>query len=407
MESQHTPIESTQQPEAKVLDDTHIEEEHDVHQQNLHKSEEEPKAKISESSVQKTTPEEFEDLAKGCIYGAFIGDALGAFLEFQSQVTPEELDRGMEMPGGGPFKLGAGQVTDDSELAQALMYGLIDGNGTLDLDLIAQQYGAWYDSGPFDIGITIRNAAKPASEVDKDFARAARKGSERSIQSQSNGGLMRITPLAVWASKLRRSDLVKAVWEETRLSHPNTIALNASIIYVYAIQHLLNYKADNIGAYDKCKKLAEDINDKEILSWFHEVESGILPPANKLIGWLKIAFVHALYYLKHKVDYLTALKELLSKAGDTDTNLCIVGGVLGALYGYKSLPKDYIEKVMRIEADQRVYREPEWYPGTHLEGSIEKLIQIRPTELKMKASESENYENVISYKGPPKVSDDE
>ena len=30
------------------------------------------------------------------------------------------------MNGGGPFKLYAGQVTDDSELAMCLMYGLID-----------------------------------------------------------------------------------------------------------------------------------------------------------------------------------------------------------------------------------------------------------------------------------------
>ena len=32
----------------------------------------------------------------------------------------------MKMNGGGPFKLAAGQVTDDSELSMCLMHGLVD-----------------------------------------------------------------------------------------------------------------------------------------------------------------------------------------------------------------------------------------------------------------------------------------
>ena len=34
----------------------------------------------------------------------------------------------MRMPGGGPFGLSSGQITDDSELAMCLMWGLIEGN---------------------------------------------------------------------------------------------------------------------------------------------------------------------------------------------------------------------------------------------------------------------------------------
>ena len=34
----------------------------------------------------------------------------------------------MRMPGGGPFRLAPGQITDDSELAMCLMWGLIEGN---------------------------------------------------------------------------------------------------------------------------------------------------------------------------------------------------------------------------------------------------------------------------------------
>ena len=41
------------------------------------------------------------------------------------------------MPGGGTWGLAPGQVTDDSELAMCQLRGLVEGNGKLNLALIA------------------------------------------------------------------------------------------------------------------------------------------------------------------------------------------------------------------------------------------------------------------------------
>ena len=68
----------------------------------------------------------FEDRAYGCLLGAFCGDALGSFLEFTTYNSDQVMDECMLMPGGGPFNLGSGQITDDSELALCLMQGLIN-----------------------------------------------------------------------------------------------------------------------------------------------------------------------------------------------------------------------------------------------------------------------------------------
>ena len=73
----------------------------------------------------------FANRAKGCIYGAFIGDALGSYREFEAKAdSPQDssMNAAMKMPGGGPFKLGKGQVTDDSELALCLLYGIMESN---------------------------------------------------------------------------------------------------------------------------------------------------------------------------------------------------------------------------------------------------------------------------------------
>jgi ADP-ribosyl-[dinitrogen reductase] hydrolase len=66
------------------------------------------------------------DRLMGCMFGAFIGDSLGSHCEFKSKEVAEKLvDKAMEMPGGGPFQLMAGQVTDDSEMAMHMLKGLL------------------------------------------------------------------------------------------------------------------------------------------------------------------------------------------------------------------------------------------------------------------------------------------
>ena len=47
-------------------------------------------------------------------------------MEFTTEIHDEEtMEYCMSMPGGGPHCVGIGQVTDDSELAMCLMWGII------------------------------------------------------------------------------------------------------------------------------------------------------------------------------------------------------------------------------------------------------------------------------------------
>jgi ADP-ribosylglycohydrolase len=61
----------------------------------------------------------------GCVYGAFLGDALGSYCEFQQDISNDTMEKVMGMPGKGTFAILPGQVTDDSELALHMGYGLI------------------------------------------------------------------------------------------------------------------------------------------------------------------------------------------------------------------------------------------------------------------------------------------
>ena len=71
----------------------------------------------------------FEDGAYGCILGGMVADACGSYLEFS--IVPNKQDqvqKCMQMPGGGPHLTGPGQPTDDSEMAYCIILALIDSN---------------------------------------------------------------------------------------------------------------------------------------------------------------------------------------------------------------------------------------------------------------------------------------
>jgi ADP-ribosyl-[dinitrogen reductase] hydrolase len=72
----------------------------------------------------------------------------------------------MQMPGKGTFNVKPGQFTDDSEMASHMLEALCffnPKNPLKDQQIsilfeIAQQYVNWYNSDPFDIGMTTTNA---------------------------------------------------------------------------------------------------------------------------------------------------------------------------------------------------------------------------------------------------------
>ncbi len=66
-------------------------------------------------------PATSQQAAVGAVLGAFVGDAAGVSLEFIDITSDEQVRRAMTMPGGGVFRVGPGQISDDSELALCML----------------------------------------------------------------------------------------------------------------------------------------------------------------------------------------------------------------------------------------------------------------------------------------------
>lgn len=70
------------------------------------------------------------------------------------------------------------------------------------------------------------------------------------------------------------------------------------------------------------------------------------PNAKIRIGHIKNAFIYAFNYFLLDFTYVEAIKSILLAGGDTDTNACIAGGLIGASEGFKNLPKEIVDKML-------------------------------------------------------------
>jgi ADP-ribosylglycohydrolase len=284
----------------------------------------------------------------GAIYGALVGDACGSVLEFYNgRITDKVITNAMHMRGGGVLNVGPGQVTDDGELTMALISILRNVKSTdpYPIDAVALAYSNWHNSHPFDEGQTCFRAFNFIGNYNTDLpSEKMMINSEKyNMFSQSNGALMRATPIAVYYYDQDYDTIAAHARLDAKLSHPNEVCQDVNAVYCVTIAYLINHPGDYKGAI----KLAESMQVCDIVTeWLQESKKDIDEyKCNIHIGHLKHAFILAFAFLRTNISYKEAIYKTLSKGSDSDTNAAICGGLVGALHGIYNIPKYMLDPV--------------------------------------------------------------
>ncbi|WII72160.1 ADP-ribosylglycohydrolase family protein [Bdellovibrio sp. 22V] len=264
-----------------------------------------------------------KERALGMLLGLHCGDSLGSTKEHQERDCNFAHK---EIIGGGssiPWRIG--QPTDDTELALIILKSL-QSPTFLDLATARGLMIDWYLSDPFDIGDTVRAAIKRMLDGD-EF------GGLSSSDSQGNGSLIRVAPLALM--RTTHKELIETCFKQNLLTHGDEITKQVDVALVETLnlamskdcshQELLRTLMISLhrGGINT-KKIYEDA----IGSWKD------LPNT----GWV----IHTITVLAWCIVNCKTFEEALIKAvnlgGDADSNGAVVGAVFGARYGLRSIP---------------------------------------------------------------------
>lgn len=272
---------------------------------------------------------------KGALYGAVIGDALGAPLEFMSQEQIQaQFGRVTEMLGGGWLKTAPGEGTDETALLLATAYGIMK-NPENPFAEIGKNFIKWAISRPKDISdTTLRSIDKTMSKGHgKHFIPKARwHQSAGQVDLFSNRGsvdngaiLNTLYPALYYSDEF---NAVTTALDITNMTHVNTQSDNACRIYAQLIHRILNQNID--------KNAMNDMIDNTMYYDYKNEETQPTASAYDSI----IAMLHAFMPTKTFED---AVLTAINFGGDSDTIGAITGGLAGCYYGYEAIPERFIE----------------------------------------------------------------
>jgi ADP-ribosylglycohydrolase/fructose-1,6-bisphosphatase/inositol monophosphatase family enzyme len=259
--------------------------------------------------------------AHGVLLGQVIGDSLGSRVELK---TAEEIARlfpgGVrELADGGPHHTIAGQPTDDSEMALTLARAILRHQG-FEREKILDAYRDWLQTRPIDIGVTTERGLLGL----------------HTTESESNGSLMRVSPIGVWAAgdPARAAATARA---DSALTHPNPVCVEACAGFCAAI---------SAGVAGASRKEMVQAALAHCTGPAHEAIKRNALPDSFARGWVITALQNAFFRLSSRASVEESLVATVACGGDTDTNAAIAGALLGALHGREAFPARWVLPVL-------------------------------------------------------------
>lgn len=278
----------------------------------------------------------------GCIYGQAIGDALGLGTEFMKaseikKIYPGGLSRYDQIiKDAHRVRWGTGAWTDDTDMM--LCIARARQNNHFNLRQIAHNFKEWFNGDPMGIGRHTYNVLCMGDYETNPFECAEVWWKLSRCQTAANGSVMRTSILGT-SPDVDEEEIT----DVCRLTHPDPRCIGSCVVIVRLIQSLIfSGKELNI---EELKEIAAKY-DQRILEYIDLATSEdptVLSLDDIYMGYTLKTMAIALWALWHCNDFKTGLLRVVNLGGDADTNAAVACAVLGAKYGFNSIPRYYRE----------------------------------------------------------------
>ena len=282
----------------------------------------------------------------GCLYGQAIGDALGLGSEFMSK---EEVCR--DYPDGlckyeqiiqdkHRRRWVKGLWTDDTDMMLCILYGFEE--DSFNLHNVASNFKNWFNCNGMGIGRHTFNVLNIGDYVEQPEMCAKVCWDLSRHKSAANGALMRTSVVGLTRDRVREQ--AESI---CKLTHYDPRCVGSCVIASEIIHNLVwnDYEL----TYSEIKEIAIEYDDR-ILEWIdiacqNEDISFLKLDEQNSMGYTLRTLSAALWAYFRAPDFKTGMLAIVNEGGDADTNAAIACAILGAKFGYSSIPRYYIENL--------------------------------------------------------------
>lgn len=296
---------------------------------------------------------DYENMIKGGIFGAVLGDAVGVPVEFSRRIQRKQ-DPVREMRAYGTYNQPAGTWSDDSSMLLCLVESITEG---FSLERLADKFIKYAYQGYmtphgelFDIGNTVSDAIERMK-----IGISVKNCGGKNENDNGNGSLMRILPLAFYLKDKPTEQRIKTIEDVSALTHAHPRSKLACIIYIQTAIELLNGKDKNeayISAVNFVKTNLEKSYHTEFIN-FKDILNGTIAGRSedsiKSGGYVADSLEAALWCFLNEENYSDCIFRAVNLGDDTDSTACIAGGLSGIYYGFKSIDNSMIQKLARLD----------------------------------------------------------
>ncbi len=287
------------------------------------------------------------------IIGHAIGDAMGVPTEFclRKKLLEKPVTKMISSEIVGEP---AGTWSDDTSMEIATIDSFID-KGYFDYHDIMSRWVDWIDKARytandrvFDVGRTCLAAIRSFKEDNLNPIECGL----NNINSNGNGSLMRILPVALYcySKKISNEEIIKLTNEMSSLTHGHEISKLGCFIYVKYVIFLLNGLSKE-EAYKNIQELDYSSYSKESINAYSRIlKNNIKEYSMNDIdssGYVVSTLECALWILLNSNSYQESIIASTNIGQDTDTIGAIVGSMAGIIYGYESIPEEWLNTLIK------------------------------------------------------------
>lgn len=286
----------------------------------------------------------------GCLYGQAIGDALGLGSEFMSKDEvnknyPDGLKHYSQIIQDAHRRRWAkGAWTDDIDMMLCILEGFEDGR--FNIHNVASNFKDWFNGSPMGIGSHTYKVLCMGDYVEKPEMCSKLWWDLSRQQSAANGALMRTSVIG-----LAPCNVIEQAEAICKLTHYDPRCVGSCAIAASIIHNLVWH--DRQLSYDEIKDIAQRY-DSRILEWvdaaYTSTDISMLDLDESYpIGYTLRTLSAALWCYWHSPSFEEGLLSVVNEGGDADTNGAVACAILGAKFGFSSIPEHYIDNLLNRE----------------------------------------------------------